>query len=78
MYNRKKLNSFLQNERALSEHIPYLSVVRDCITTKNAELIRTYQVSGRFYETADTETMNTRNNQMNNFLRAITSHQVAV
>lgn len=78
MYNRKKLNSFLQNERALSEHIPYLSVVRDCITTKNAELIRTYHVSGRFYETADTETMNTRNNQMNNFLRAITSHQVAV
>ncbi|HHS1179159.1 TPA: VirB4 family type IV secretion/conjugal transfer ATPase [Neisseria meningitidis] len=78
MFNQKKLNEFLRNEKALSEHIPYMSVEHNCVSTANAELIRTYHVSGRFFETADNETLNTRNNQMNNFLRSITSAQVAI
>ena len=78
MLDEKKLKKFLQNERALSDHIPYLSIEKNCVSTSNAELIRTFHIAGRFYETADVETLNTRNNQMNNFLRSITSSQVAV
>ncbi|MDK4564921.1 VirB4 family type IV secretion/conjugal transfer ATPase [Kingella kingae] len=78
MYNPKKYNEFLQNEKTTSDNIPYMSLEKNCVSTANAELIRTYHISGRFYETADNETLNTRNNQMNNFLRSITSSQVAI
>lgn len=78
MFNPEKLNTFLQNEKSLSMHIPYMGIYDNCIITSGAELIRTFHISGRFFETADNETLNNRNNQMNNFLRSITSSQVAI
>lgn len=76
--NIDSLNQFLGREKNLNEHIPFVGLHDNCLITKNGELVRTYHISGRFFETTDVVDLNHRNAQLNSFLRSITSSQVAV
>lgn len=72
------LNKFLGREKSLNNHIPFIGLFENCLITKNGELVRTWHISGRFFETTDNVDLNHRNNQLNAFLRSITSSQVAI
>ena len=76
--NIDSLNRFLGREKSLNEHIPYAGLYENCMITKTGEFVRTWHISGRFFETTDNEDLNNRNAQLNTFLRNITSSQVAI
>lgn len=76
--NVNSLNRFLGREKSLNEHIPFAGLHENCLITKSGELVRTWHINGRFFETSDVADLNHRNAQLNSFLRSITSSQVAV
>lgn len=77
-FNLDEYNGFFQREVGLEAHIPYVGIFENCLISKAGELVRTWHIEGRFFETSDTQDLNHRNNQLNSFLRSITSSQVAI
>lgn len=77
-FNLDEYNGFFQREKGLEAHIPYVGIYENCLISKAGELVRTWHIEGRFFETTDSQDLNHRNQQLNSFLRSITSSQVAM
>lgn len=69
---------FYKREKNLTKFIPYTAVYDDCTLTKNSELLMTWHVNGRFFETSDNDDMNKRNEDLNTFMRNMTSSHTAI
>ncbi|MCO6521226.1 MULTISPECIES: hypothetical protein [Snodgrassella] len=69
---------FLKREKNLPKFIPYTGVYENCTLTKNSELCMTWHINGRYFETSDNDDMNIRNEQLNTFMRNMTSAHTAI
>jgi len=70
---------FLDRERNLDKFIPYTGVFNgNCTLTKEGELVMTWHVNGRYFETTDNADLNRRNEQLNTFMRNMTSAHTAI
>lgn len=77
-HDSTKLNTFLSREKNLGDYIPFTGIYDDCCLTRDGEITRSWQLRGRFFETDDDENLNIRNEQLNTFLKNITSAQVSL
>jgi type IV secretion system protein VirB4 len=70
---------FLKREQSLEKFIPYTGIYNgSCTLTQNSELVMTWHVNGRYFETTDNEDLNIRNEQLNTFMRNMTSAHTAL
>ena len=70
---------FLNREQNLEKLIPYTGIFNgNCTLTKNSELVMTWHVNGRYFETTDNQDLNIRNDQLNTFMRNMTSSHTAL
>ena len=75
----KNFQNFLKREKSINKFIPYTGVYNgECVLTNNSEFVMTWKVGGRYFETTDNEDLNLRNQQLNTFMRNLTSSHTAI